>query len=154
MKKIHEETTVPVTIDDVYSVWSDPQYNDLINLQDFLAIHIYGQWSEISLENTVPFINNTFNGLKTQFPRKPILITETGWTTDKNAGQFNPVADEVSQKQFYTQFQQWSNLNKVPIFYFEAFDERWKAATATDAETNWGFYYADRTPKLVFQGGK
>jgi exo-beta-1,3-glucanase (GH17 family) len=84
------------------------------------------------------------------------LITETGWTTSKNAGQFNPltIADEVSQKQFYTQCQQWSNSNKIPVFYFEAFNERWKGATATEAETNWGFYYANRTPKLVFQVGK
>ena len=92
--------------------------------------------------------------MKTQFPQKQILITETGWTTSKNAGQFDPVADEVSQKQFYTQCQQWSNSNEVPVFYFEAFNERWKGATATEAETNWGFYYANRTPKLVFQVGK
>jgi hypothetical protein len=77
-----------------------------------------------------------------------------GSFTSKNSGQFSPVADEVSQKQFYTQCQQWSDLNEVPIFYFEAFNERWKGATATEAETNWGFYYADRTPKLVFQEGK
>jgi len=94
--------------------------------------------------------------LKTLFPQKQILITETGWTTSKNAGQFNAltIADEVSQKQFYTICQQWSNSNKIPVFYFEAFNERWKGSTATEAETNWGFYYANRTPKLVFQLGK
>ena len=94
--------------------------------------------------------------LKTQYPQKQILITETGWTTSKNPGQFTPltIADEVSQKQFYTQCQQWSNLNKTPVFYFEAFNERWKGATSTEAETNWGFYYANRMPKMVFQVGK
>ena len=154
--KIHAQTTAPVTIDELYSVWSDPKYSDLVRLQDFLAIHIYGQSDNVSLENTVSFIDDKFNELKTLFPQKQILITETGWTTSKNAGQFNPVtvADEVSQKQFYTECQKWSNSNKVPIFYFEAFNERWKGATATEAETNWGFYYADRMPKLVFQGGK
>ncbi|MGC1390529.1 MAG: hypothetical protein WA816_05785 [Bacteroidales bacterium] len=154
LNKIHEETTVPVTIDDVYAVWFEPQYSDLVKLQDFLAIHIYGQWSNVSLENTVSYINGSFNELKAQFPQKQILITETGWTTNKNAGQFDPAADEVSQKQFYTQCQQWSILNDIPIFYFEAFNERWKGPTASEAETNWGFYYADRTPKLVFQAGK
>ena len=154
LNKIHAQTTVPVTIDDVYSVWLDPKYSDLVKLQDFLAIHIYGQWSNVPLENTVSYINDSYTQLKTQFPQKQILITETGWTTSKNAGQFDPVADEVSQKQFYTQCQQWSNSNEVPVFYFEAFNERWKGATATEAETNWGFYYADRTPKLVFQAGK
>jgi exo-beta-1,3-glucanase (GH17 family) len=156
LQKIHDQTTVPVTIDDLYLVWLDPNYSELVTLQDFLAIHIYGQSDNVSLENTVSFINEKYNELKTLFPQKQILITETGWTTSKNAGQFNPVtvADEVSQKQFYTECQQWSNSNQVSIFYFEAFNERWKGATATEAETNWGFYYADRMPKLVFQGGK
>ena len=154
LNKIHAQTTVPVTIDDVYSVWLDSKYSNLVKLQDFLAIHIYGQWSNVPLENTVSYINDSYTQLKTQFPQKQILITETGWTTSKNAGQFDPVADEVSQKQFYTQCQQWSNSNEVPVFYFEAFNERWKGATATEAETNWGFYYANRTPKLVFQVGK
>ena len=156
LNKIHDQTTALVTIDDLYSVWLDPKYSDMVALQDFLAVHIYGQASNVSLENTVSYINDSFNELKTQFPQKQVLITETGWTTSKNAGQFNPVtvADEVSQKQFYTECQKWSNSNKVPIFYFEAFNERWKGATATEAETNWGFYYANRTPKLVFQVGK
>ena len=154
--KIHAQTTAPVTIDDLYSVWSDPKYSDLVRLQDFLAIHIYGQSDNVSLENTVSFIDDKFNELKTLFPQKQILITETGWTTSKNTGQFNPstVADEISQKQFYTECQKWNNSNQVPIFYFEAFNERWKGATTTEAETNWGFYYANRMPKLVFQGGK
>jgi exo-beta-1,3-glucanase (GH17 family) len=156
LNKIHSQTTAPVTIDDLYLVWLDPRYSDLVALQDFLAIHIYGQSDNVSLEQTVSFIDDKFNELKTLFPQKQILITETGWTTSINAGQFNPltVADEVSQKQFYTQCQQWSNSNKIPVFYFEAFNERWKGATATEAETNWGFYYANRTPKLVFQVGK
>ena len=154
LKKIHDQTTVPVTIDDLYYVWLDPKYSDLVMLQDFLAVHIYGQWDNVPLENTVSYINGIYNELKTKFPQKQILITETGWTTSKNSGQFNPVADEVSQKQFYTQCQQWSNSNDIPIFYFEAFNERWKGTTDTEAETNWGFYYANRTPKLVFQAGK
>lgn len=151
LNKIHEETTVPVTIDDLYYVWLDANYSELVALQDFLAIHIYGQWFNIDLENTVPRIDQVYKELKTKFPEKAILITETGWTTGKNQGQFGPVADELSQKQFYTQCQEWSTKNKVTIFYFEAFDELWKGASATGAETNWGFYYSNRTPKLVFQ---
>jgi exo-beta-1,3-glucanase (GH17 family) len=154
LKKIHNETTVPVTIDEGIYIWLDPDYTDLVMRQDFLSVHIYGQWSNIPLENTLSFISDTYNQLRNLYPQKQILITESGWTTSKNAGQFNPVADEVSQKQFYTEFHQWSNSKEIPVFYFEAFNERWKGPMATEAETNWGFYYADRTPKLVFQSGK
>ena len=88
-----------------------------------------------------------------KYPGKEIVIGETGWTTSKMPGQFEPLADEESQKQFYEACQVWSSLNKVTVFYFEAFNERWKGESSTEAETNWGFYYADRTPKLVFKEG-
>lgn len=153
INEIHDQAGVPATIDEIFFVWLNPNYAELVDLQDFLAIHVYGQWSNQSLENTIPYIDHVYKQLKVQFPEKPILITETGWTTSKSDWQFSSRADEESQKQFYTDCQQWSILNDVPIFYFEAFDERWKGETDHEAETNWGFYHANRTPKLLFDEG-
>ena len=39
------------------------------------------------------------------------------------------------------------------VFYFEAFDEPWKAPSTglsnqTEPETGWGLYYSDRSPKF------
>jgi exo-beta-1,3-glucanase (GH17 family) len=153
LNDMRARTQVPVTIDDIYFVWTDEYYSDVVAALDFITIHLYGQWSNIPLENTVDYIDEVMHDLWKKFPEKEIVIGETGWTTSKNPGQFGPVADEASQKQFYEACQAWSKLNKVTVFYFEAFNERWKGDTSTEAETNWGFYYADRTPKLVFQAG-
>jgi exo-beta-1,3-glucanase (GH17 family) len=151
LNDMKERTKVPVTIDDIYFVWTDDYYSDVVAALDFITIHIYGQWSGVPLENTLSYINDVICELWEKFPDKEIVIGETGWTTSKKPGQFGPVADEASQKQFYEAFQEWSQLNKVTVFYFEAFDEQWKGDTDYEAETNWGFYYADRMPKLVFQ---
>jgi len=151
LNDIKQRTNVPVTVDDIYYVWTDDYYRDVVDVLDFITIHIYGQWSNIPLENTLAYINQVFHDLQQKFPHKEIVIGETGWTTSKNSGQFGPVADESSQKQFYEACHEWSALSKVTVFYFEAFDERWKGETRTEAETNWGFYYSDRTPKMVFQ---
>jgi exo-beta-1,3-glucanase (GH17 family) len=148
-----ERTDVPVTIDDIYFVWTDDYYSDVAAELDFITIHFYGQWSNIPLDKTVPAIDEIMHEMWEKYPDKEIVIGETGWTTSKKQGQFGPVADEASQKQFYEACHAWSALNKVTVFYFEAFNERWKGDASTEAETNWGFYYADRTPKLVFQVG-
>ena len=153
LNDMKKRTGVLVTIDDLYFVWTNDYYSDVVAALDFLTIHLYGQWFNIELEKTVPFIDEVVHDLWEKHPGKEIVIGETGWATSKNPGQFGPVADEESQKQFYESCQEWSELNKVTVFYFEAFNERWKGATATEAETNWGFYYADRTPKLVLQAG-
>ncbi len=151
LNDMRERTDVPVTIDDIYFVWTDDYYSDVVAALDFITIHFYGQWSNLPPENTVPAIDEIMHELWEKYPNKEIVIGETGWTTSKKQGQFGPVADEASQKQFYEACQEWSALNKVTVFYFEAFNERWKGDASTEAETNWGFYYADRTPKLVFQ---
>ena len=153
LNDMKERTEVPVTIDDLYFVWTNDYYSDVVAALDFLTIHFYGQWFNIELENTMPSIDDIIHDLWEKYPGKEIVIGETGWTTSKKPGQFGPVADEESQKQFYEACQEWSEVNKVTVFYFEAFNERWKGATSAEAETNWGFYYADRTPKLVFQAG-
>lgn len=51
---------------------------------------------------------------------------------------------------------QWSeaSLENSVSYINDIFNERWKGTTDTEAETNRGFYYANRTPKLVFQAGK
>ena len=144
---------VPVTIDDIYFVWTNDYYSDVVAALDFITIHLYGQWSNVALENTVSYINEVVDDLWEKYPDKEIVIGETGWTTSKREGQFGSGADEASQKQFYEACQTWSAQNRVTVFYFEAFNERWKGDTSTEAETNWGFYYADRTPKLALQAG-
>jgi len=151
LNDMRDRTDVPVTIDDIYFVWTNDYYSDVVAALDFITIHFYGQWSNIPPDNTVPAIDEIMHEMWEKYPDKEIVIGETGWTTSKKQGQFGPVADEASQKQFYEACQEWSALNKVTVFYFEAFNERWKGDASTEAETNWGFYYADRTPKLVFQ---
>ena len=153
LNDMRERTEVPVTIDDIYFVWTNDYYSDVVAALDFITIHLYGQWSNVALENTVSYINEVVDDLWEKYPDKEIVIGETGWTTSKREGQFGSRADEASQKQFYEACQAWSAQNRVTVFYFEAFNERWKGNTSTEAETNWGFYYADRTPKLALQAG-
>ncbi|ABM02410.1 conserved hypothetical protein [Psychromonas ingrahamii 37] len=78
---------------------------------------------------------------------KPIHIGETGWATVGSPGgedftqSGSAAADEYKQKMAYDALRTWSNEFGASLFFFEAFDEQWKAGTenpATHPEKHFG----------------
>ena len=62
---------------------------------------------------------------------KTIHIGESGWTTmsDGFYGKENSrAADEYKAGAYYNLIREWTNKEKISLFYFEAFDEQWKDA--------------------------
>ena len=62
---------------------------------------------------------------------KPIHIGETGWATVSNefyGAEGAKAIDEYKSGSYYNAIREWSNLNNISVFYFEAFDEKWKDA--------------------------
>ena len=62
---------------------------------------------------------------------KTIHIGESGWTTisDGHYGKKSSrAADEYKAGSFYKMMREWTNKEKISLFYFEAFDEQWKDA--------------------------
>ena len=84
---------------------------------------------------------------------KPIHIGETGWaTTDATAYGINgsKAADEYKQKLFHEYLREWTDSAGISLFYFEAFDERWKqAADPQGSENHFGLIGLDNTLKFT-----
>jgi len=62
---------------------------------------------------------------------KPVHIGETGWATVSNGFYGNngsKATDEFKMGRYHDLIRDWSDENKVSVFYFEAFDEKWKDA--------------------------
>jgi len=60
---------------------------------------------------------------------KPIAIGETGWASlasDLYGDSGSKATDEYKSAVFYQLMREWSNKEKISLFYFEAFDEQWK----------------------------
>ena len=62
----------------------------------------------------------------------PIIIGETGWKAEPNGGETGR-AHQVNQKMYLDRLNAWSAATKnsggpKAIFYFEAFDEKWKGS--------------------------
>jgi len=70
---------------------------------------------------------------------KPVHIGETGWATVSN-GYYGPegsrAADEYKMGRYYKLIREWSEKEKVSVFYFEAFDEKWKDANNPQGSEN------------------
>lgn len=87
----------------------------------------------------------------------PIVIGETGWKAVPT-GDLTYLAHPVNQKMFYDRLIAWAEQSKnsggpVAIFYFEAFDEPWKAtANPGFNDDHWGLFNVSRQARYVVQG--
>ena len=62
---------------------------------------------------------------------KPVHIGETGWATVSNeyyGANGARATDEYKSGRYHELIRDWSDQNGVTVFYFEAFDEKWKDA--------------------------
>jgi exo-beta-1,3-glucanase (GH17 family) len=82
---------------------------------------------------------------------KQIHIGETGWASSSD-GFFgkdgSKACDELKAGIYYKLMRKWTNEAKISCFYFEAFDEKWKAAgNINDAENHFGLFTVDGKAK-------
>jgi exo-beta-1,3-glucanase (GH17 family) len=93
-------------------------------------------------------------------PDREVIVGETGWATMRNdqgdQGKLMKGAlGETEQAAFYHSASAWVQAERVPTFFFEAFDENWKGSPdPADVEKHWGLFHADRTPKLALAEGR
>lgn len=72
---------------------------------------------------------SVYNYMKSLGVDKPIAIGETGWASlasDLFGDSGSKATDEYKSAVFYKLMREWSDNEKLSLFYFEAFDEQWK----------------------------
>lgn len=157
LRQARAATTVPVTTADDFRFWLTPESKGIADEVDFITLHAYAMWNGQSLDNALAFTQQQYAAVAAQHPGIPIVLGEAGWATCKhNAGEqatlIQGTPGEREQKVFYEQFRAWTTEERIPSFYFEAFDEPWKGGDhPDDVEKHWGLYRADRTPKAALQ---
>jgi len=132
--------------------------NELIRSVDYISMHTYPMhdthynpdfWgvrkSEINLsdeEKIEAAMQRSLNYATSQYQsvvdymksigvNKPVHIGETGWATVSNGfygDNGSKATDEFKMGRYHDLIRDWSDENKVSVFYFEAFDEKWKDA--------------------------
>lgn len=143
----------------------------LIAAVDFLSVHTYPMhdthynpifWGvrdneldltdiekvDLAMERALEYSISQYNSVKEYMESlgidKPIHIGETGWATISN-GQYGAdgakAIDEYKSAAYYHSIREWSNANNISVFYFEAFDEKWKdAQNQLGSENHFGLF--------------
>lgn len=102
--------------------------DDELNLTDIQKVDAA---MKRSLEYAISQYQSVVNYIKTLGIDKPVHIGETGWATISNGfygADGSRAIDEYKSGSYYNQIIEWSSREGISVFYFEAFDEKWKDA--------------------------
>ena len=82
-----------------------------------------------SLDYSISQYTSVLDYMKSLGIEKPVYIGETGWATKSNEFYGDDGAraiDEYKSASYYNLMRDWSDKEGISVFYFEAFDEKWK----------------------------
>lgn len=142
----------PITFCENYVPWTNKLESFARDL-DFISLHTYPVWEYQTIDSALDYTKKNYYSVARNYPDKPVVITEAGWTTRSNGrGIHTWNASQAFQAKYYQQLLEWCKESNILVFVFEAFDEPWKGSHDPDEpEKHWGFFTTDRKPKLVVQ---
>ncbi len=128
---------VPVTYADTYdTLLANPNVIDAV---DIVYANYYPYWQGLSVDVAVAAIHQWHSQISTAAMGKPVVVSETGWPSDGDTiGNAVPSADNAAF--FFRNFVSWAQANAVDYFYFEAYDEAWKADYEGPQGAHWGVW--------------
>jgi hypothetical protein len=98
----------------------------------------------------ISLVNVRYQEIVTASGGKPVIVSESGWPSAGNTiGEAVPSAENAAY--FFLNFVSWARAENVPFFYFEAFDEPWKAAYEGPQGAYWGIWDKDANLKVGMQ---
>jgi glucan 1,3-beta-glucosidase len=135
---------IPVTTADTYQHLLD--HPEILEAIDTVFMNHYAYWEGIGIQEAIPALNSAYRDLVNASRGKPIIVSESGWPTcGETRGE--AVASAENAKYFLLDFKSWAETNQVGYFYFEAFDEPWKAGTEGPQGACWGLWDQYGNPK-------
>jgi exo-beta-1,3-glucanase (GH17 family) len=144
--EVHQRATMPVATSETWTDWlSHPNVAQVV---DIMFVHIYPYWEGIDVDSAANYVLRRWTDLRNQYPGKTMILGETGWPSGGPV-RGAAVPSGENQRKYLSQFVAMAALNNINYFYFEAFDEEWKATGTSESEVgrHWGLYTSDGTLK-------
>jgi exo-beta-1,3-glucanase (GH17 family) len=128
---------VPVAYADVYSQLL--KHPAVIDAVDVVLVNYYPYWEGIKIDHAVGVLQAWHQQVLVAVKGKPVIISETGWpSAGDTIGEAVPSAENASF--YFLNFVSWARANNVNYFYFEVFDEPWKAQYEGPQGAHWGIF--------------
>ena len=136
---------IPVGYVDAYYEFS--RHPELVEHSDVILANLYPYWEGCPIEYALGHMQAMYGQVVDAAQGKPIIITETGWPSEGGELKGAQAGPEAAMKYFIDAIN-WTNENKIPIFYFSSFDESWKVGDEGDVGAYWGIW--DKNENLKF----
>lgn len=109
---------------------------------DVILFNYYPYWEGISIDDAMLAMDSVYGDLASLSKGKIVIVSETGWPSSGNmVGNAVPTPENSSR--YYREFTGWARTNRVPYFYFDAFDEAWKVKNEGPQGAHWGIWDKD-----------
>ena len=129
--------SIPVTSADTLTKWLENP--GLVQAVDVVLMNDYPYWGGAAIDQAVPDLESGYRQMVAASTGKTVIISETGWPSCGDAiGGAVPSTQNAAD--YFRDFTEWAHRNNAAYFYFEAFDERWKAAYEGPQGACWGVW--------------
>jgi hypothetical protein len=115
---------VPVSTADVYGELLDnPAVMDAC---DVILVNYYPYWERLPVERAMARLHDMHQQVVAAAGGKKVIVSEAGWPSEgnPNCGAMPSLENACD---YFVNFVSWARAENVEYFYFEAFDEAWKA---------------------------
>lgn len=148
VRRAKRSVVQPVTVCENYVPWRQ-QLRELGAELDFISLHTYPVWESRSIDEALAYTRENYESVASQYPDKPVVIGEAGWTTGSSGRGIRPEnSSEALQARYLRELTDWARAEGILTFVFEAFDEPWKGSPEPlEPEKHWGLFTVDRQPK-------
>ena len=140
-----EVPNIPVGYVDAYYEFEDrPAITEMC---DVILANCYPFWEGCPIEYSLLYMKDMYNRTIKAAGGKKVIITETGWP---NRGQsfYGAEPSETNAIRYFLNSQQWTESEKIEMFYFSSFDESWKIGAEGDVGAYWGLW--DKNENLKY----
>lgn len=126
---------IPVTTVEIYSfLIANPT---VLADCDIVMANFYPYWEGIRIDEAVSTLDRQYRDLVQKCASKEVWIAETGWpSAGDTISQATP--SQKNAAYYFLAFNSWARVNNVNSFYFEAYDEAWKAQSEGPQGAHWG----------------
>lgn len=146
-------SAIPITTADTYGMLLD--HPNLIQASDVVMGNFFPYWEGSALETAISSLHLAYGRLKTASGNKQVIVSETGWPSGGDT-YGAAVPSSTNAASYFVNFISWARAMGVPYFYFEGFDEAWKAQHEGPQGAAWGLWdqFAVLKPGMqqVFEG--
>jgi exo-beta-1,3-glucanase (GH17 family) len=105
---------------------------------DVVMANMFPYWEKSNIIGSVAYLDSCYRKIKDAAGGKEIIV-ETGWPfAGETRGE--AVASPDNARWFLSRFTAWAAVGNVKYYYFEAFDEPWKASREGAVGANWGLW--------------